>query len=61
LDEIKGVMCIWEFDTTYRTQHKEDTYTVGCVPFCYPFMREIVEKLLISNWSSMEKFKTQEF
>ena len=48
-------MCIWEFDTTYRTQHIEDTDIVGCVPFYYTFMREIVEKCLISNWSSMEK------
>ena len=46
---------MWEFDTTDRTHHIDDTDIVGCVLFYYTFMREIVEKFLISNWSSMGK------
>ena len=49
MNEIKGVVCMWEFDTTDRTHHTDDTDIVGCILFYYTFMREIVEKFLVSN------------
>ena len=44
---------MWEFDTTDRTHHTDDTDIVGCILFYYTFMRETVEKFLVSNWSSV--------